>query len=54
TSQQHCKYFYWLDMLVEENTKGWGIGKNTIFMVRRLKELEQRVEELDMELNLKM
>ncbi|MED6220172.1 hypothetical protein PIB30_042241 [Stylosanthes scabra] len=54
TTQQHCKYFYWLDMLVEENTEGWSTGRKTIFMVRRLKELEQRVEELDMELNLKM
>ncbi|MED6168317.1 hypothetical protein PIB30_010650 [Stylosanthes scabra] len=64
TNQQHCRYFKWLDELVEENTAGLGTGMNTIFMARRLKELEQKVEELkeleqrveglDMELNFKM
>ncbi|MED6223571.1 hypothetical protein PIB30_075259 [Stylosanthes scabra] len=50
TSQQHCKYFYWLDMLVKENIEEAGSDRNDIFMARRLKELEQRVMEMDMEL----
>ncbi|MED6146601.1 hypothetical protein PIB30_035985 [Stylosanthes scabra] len=53
-SQPHCKYFYWLDMLVEEKTEEGGTCKNNIFMVRRLRELEQRVLDLNMELNHKI
>ncbi|MED6216572.1 hypothetical protein PIB30_008866 [Stylosanthes scabra] len=38
------RYFLWcphynLDMLVEENTEEGGIGKNSIIMARRLKEI---------------
>ncbi|MED6223981.1 hypothetical protein PIB30_079423 [Stylosanthes scabra] len=54
TSQPHCKFFYWLDMLVEENTEEAGTCRNNIFMVRRLRELEQRALELNMELNIQM
>ncbi|MED6126595.1 hypothetical protein PIB30_079945 [Stylosanthes scabra] len=54
TSQPHYKFFYWLDMLVEENTEEAGTCRNNIFMVRRLRELEQRVLELNIELNIQM
>ncbi|MED6189097.1 hypothetical protein PIB30_092427 [Stylosanthes scabra] len=54
TPPPHRKYFYWLDMLVEENIEVGGSGRNNIFMVTKLKELEQKVVELDMELNLRM
>ncbi|MED6121331.1 hypothetical protein PIB30_029214 [Stylosanthes scabra] len=53
-SQAHCKYFYWLDTLVEENIEKGSSGKNTIFMRNRLKELEKRVMELEMELKIKL
>ncbi|MED6116015.1 hypothetical protein PIB30_096128 [Stylosanthes scabra] len=54
TTQPHCKYFYWLDALVEENIEDVGCGRNGIFMARKLKELEQRIMEMDLELNLRV
>ncbi|MED6146041.1 hypothetical protein PIB30_030834 [Stylosanthes scabra] len=54
TSQAHCKYFYWLDTLVEENIEEGSSSRNTIFMGNRLKELEKRIMELDMELKIKL
>ncbi|MED6191881.1 hypothetical protein PIB30_004960 [Stylosanthes scabra] len=54
TTQPHCNYFYWLDLLVEENIEEVGGGRNGIFMSRKLKALEHRVMELEMELNLRM
>ncbi|MED6149405.1 hypothetical protein PIB30_062109 [Stylosanthes scabra] len=54
TSQAHCKYFYWLDTLVEENIEEESSGRNTIFMGNRLKELEKKVMELEMELKIKL
>ncbi|MED6128085.1 hypothetical protein PIB30_094307 [Stylosanthes scabra] len=54
TSQAHCKYFYWLDTLVEENIEEGSSGRNTIFMGNRLKELKKRVMELEMELKIKL
>ncbi|MED6211318.1 hypothetical protein PIB30_072561 [Stylosanthes scabra] len=54
TSQAHCKYFYWLDTLVEENIEEGSSGRNTIFMKNRLKELEKRVMELEIELKIKL
>ncbi|MED6133993.1 hypothetical protein PIB30_033299 [Stylosanthes scabra] len=55
TIQPHSKYFYWLDVLVEKNIEEVGCGKNGIFMARKMKELEQRVMELNlMELNLEL
>ncbi|MED6146718.1 hypothetical protein PIB30_037258 [Stylosanthes scabra] len=53
TPQPHCNYFYWLDTLVEENTECGGSGRNIIFMVTRMKELEQRVVELEIKLNMR-
>ncbi|MED6135682.1 hypothetical protein PIB30_048961 [Stylosanthes scabra] len=47
TSRLYCKYFYWLDRMVEENIEETGSGRNAIFMSRRLRELEQRVMELE-------
>ncbi|XLR63114.1 hypothetical protein S83_013786, partial [Arachis hypogaea] len=49
----YCKYFKWLDVLVQENIDGDIIFKNAILMERRLKEVEHRMKELEMELNLK-
>ncbi|MED6204983.1 hypothetical protein PIB30_013749 [Stylosanthes scabra] len=47
TSRSHCNYFHWLDMMVEENIEETSSGRNAIFMARRLRELEQRVIELE-------
>ncbi|XLR59295.1 hypothetical protein S83_009967 [Arachis hypogaea] len=49
----HCKYFKWLDVLVHENIDDDITSKNAILMERRLKEVEHRMKELEMELNLK-
>nr|MED6143234.1 hypothetical protein [Stylosanthes scabra] len=54
TSQVHCKYFYWLNALVEENIDIGSFSRNTIFKGNRLMELEKRVMELEMELNNKL
>ncbi|MED6191510.1 hypothetical protein PIB30_000607 [Stylosanthes scabra] len=54
STQPHCGYFKWLDLLVEENTEVVGGGRNGIFMSRKLKALEHRVMELEMELNMRM
>ncbi|MED6162826.1 hypothetical protein PIB30_074155 [Stylosanthes scabra] len=54
TTQPHYKYFYWLDALVEENIEDAGCDRNDIFMARKLKELQQRVMKMDLELNLRV
>ncbi|MED6168662.1 hypothetical protein PIB30_013646 [Stylosanthes scabra] len=47
TGRPQCRYFYWLDEMLEENIEEKGPGRNAIFMSRRLRELEQRVMELE-------
>ncbi|MED6145456.1 hypothetical protein PIB30_025435 [Stylosanthes scabra] len=54
TSRPHCSYFCWLDVMVEENIKEGGSFMNSVFKFRRLRELEERVLELNMELNMQM
>ncbi|MED6218819.1 hypothetical protein PIB30_030140 [Stylosanthes scabra] len=54
TSRPHCGYFCWLDVMVEENTEEGGSFRNNVFKFRRLRELEERVLELNMELNMQM
>nr|CCW28784.1 hypothetical protein ARAX_ADH079023-072J06-013 [Arachis duranensis] len=49
----HCKYFKWLDVLVHENMDEDITSNNAILMERRLKEVEHRMKELEIELNLK-